>query len=51
MDDNTRINAYETLDFGDGVLVLGDAAIIGIASGKDIVGSIYPTGRYYRVNM
>jgi len=41
---DTTLNLYESLDLGDGMLVLGDGVVIGKGIGKDLIGSIRPLG-------
>jgi len=43
-----RLNLYESMNLGVGVLVFGDKAILARAAGKDVVGSIRPLGRLYK---
>ena len=50
MHQNTLLNLYESIDFDNGILVLGDRSRVGIVENKSIVGSVSPIGRYSTVN-
>jgi len=51
MHDGTRLNLYESISLGHGILTLGNGMTLGKARGKDVTGSKVPLGTVYNRNI
>jgi len=48
MFDNTQLQIYETINLNKGRIEFDEDTILAVASGKDVIGSIFPYGRLRR---
>ncbi len=51
MQANTGLYLYETLDLGEGNVYTQNNVTLAIASGKDLIGSIFPNGTLLRISI
>lgn len=51
IDSGARLNVYESMNMGAGVLLFGDSATFARVTGKDALGTVQPQGRLFYTNI